>query len=297
MATDRLMGLLGSENRNETVVLLPIDKLEYLDNTPFNIYNGAKKDKLIDSIRENGIINPIIVRASKENMGMYSVLSGANRVDACRIIGEDRVKTIIKNNITDEEAMLIVIDTNFYTRGIDEMLPSELAKSLHLRNEVTKRQGKRNDISNVTTSCTLSSKLCDRIKDFKFSQRNMYYYIRLYSLIPELLSYIDNNIISIRAGAELSYLKIEEQEELVNLVTKSKYNVSMKMAERLKQASINTDETIDIGVYLNEEEKVKERCIAIKLSVKEVADLLPTEDWVNAKDIIVKALKFYYSHP
>ena len=186
MATNRLNALLQMDNDN-TIMSLPIDKLDLFPNSPFKVYNGKKKEQLVESIRDSGIMFPIIVIPNKESRGRYTILSGSNRLDAAQQLGHTEINAIVRTDIeTEEDALLIVIETNLFNRSIDDMLPSELAKSLALRQKALKQQGKRSDL----TSGTLCQKLYDDNEntsgtlyqtlneEYKLSERNIRNYIR-----------------------------------------------------------------------------------------------------------------------
>ena len=266
MATNRLNTLLQMDNDN-TIMSLPIDKLDLFPNSPFKVYEGKKKEQLIESIKDNGIMFPLIVMPNKELRGRYTVLSGSNRLDAAQQLGLENVNTIVRTDIeTEEDAILIVIETNLFNRSIDDMLPSELAKSLALRQKALKQQGKRNDLKDESTSGTLCQKLDDEDKnkdrnkndnnentsgtmyqmlneEYKLSERNIRNYIRLTYLCDNLLALIDYNIIPFRAGVELSYLKQEEQNLLFEIIEELHPKISIDIAKELKLLSttINSD--------------------------------------------------------
>lgn len=266
MATNRLNTLLQMDNDN-TIMSLPIDKLDLFPNSPFKVYEGKKKEQLIESIKDNGIMFPLIVMPNKELRERYTVLSGSNRLDAAQQLGLENVNTIVRTDIeTEEDAILIVIETNLFNRSIDDMLPSELAKSLALRQKALKQQGKRNDLKDESTSGTLCQKLDDEDKnkdrnkndnnentsgtmyqmlneEYKLSERNIRNYIRLTYLCDNLLALIDYNIIPFRAGVELSYLKQEEQNLLFEIIEELHPKISIDIAKELKLLSttINSD--------------------------------------------------------
>lgn len=310
MATNRLNALLQMDNDN-TIMSLPIDKLDLFPNSPFKVYNGKKKEQLVESIRDSGIMFPIIVIPNKESRGRYIILSGSNRLDAAQQLGHTEINAIVRTDIeTEEDALLIVIETNLFNRSIDDMLPSELAKSLALRQKALKQQGKRSDL----TSGTLCQKLDDEDKntsgtmyqmlneEYKLSERNIRNYIRLTYLCDNLISLVDYNIISFIAGVELSYLKQEEQNLLFEIIEENHPKISIDIAKELKLLST----TINSDTMLTKEQikaaltpikstggKPKSSNF-IKIPIKSIISYIKEDDLDKAQDILVEALKLYY---
>lgn len=297
MATNRLNTLLQMDG-DTSIVSLPINKLDFLEDSPFKIYDGEKKSNLIESIKDNGIMIPIIVTPIENSRGRYTILSGANRVDAATKLNIEEVQAIVKTDLTEDEYNLIVVETNLFNRSIDDMLPSELAKSLFIRQRSMRQQGKRNDLAsgrvcqNSEDNVTMYQRLNE---EYKLSERNIRNYIRLTYLCDELLDYVDNGIISLTAGFDLSYLKQEEQNSLANLIKEKNYKISMNIAQKLKQLSADTKDIIDVKAILEESLiKPEKTSNVIKIQIKDVKDYIKEEDLPKAKSIIVEALKLYY---
>ena len=321
MAINRLNTLLQMDNDN-TIMSLPIDKLDLFPNSPFKVYEGKKKEQLKESIRDSGIMFPIIVMPNRESRGRYTILSGSNRLDAAKQLEHTEINAIVRTDIeTEEDALLIVIETNLFNRSIDDMLPSELAKSLALRQKALKQQGKRTDL----TSGTLCQKLDDEDKnkdrnkndnnentsgtmyqmlneEYKLSERNIRNYIRLTYLCDNLLALIDYNIIPFRAGVELSYLKQEEQNLLFEIIEELHPKISIDIAKELKLLST----TINSDAILTKEQ-IKAALIPvknnggkpkssnfIKIPIKSIISYIKEDDLDKAQDILVEALKLYY---
>lgn len=315
MAINRLNALLQMDN-DVSIVSLPVDKLDLFPNSPFKLYDGKKKEQLIDSIRDSGIIFPIIVMPNRESRGRYTVLSGSNRLDAAQQLGHTEINAIVRTDIeTEDDAILIVIETNLFNRSIDDMLPSELAKSLALRQKALKQQGRRSDLTsgtmcqksddndtnedNENTSGTMYQMLNE---EYKLSERNIRNYIRLTYLCDNLLSLVDYNIIPFRAGVELSYLKQEEQDVLFEVIEDIHPKISIDIAKELKLLSntINTDTILT-------KEQIKAALIPIKnnggkpkssnfikIPIKSIISYIKEDDLDKAQDILVEALKLYY---
>lgn len=313
MATNRLNTLLQMNNNDNNIMSLPINKLDLFPNSPFKVYEGKKKEQLIESIKDNGIMFPLIVMPNKESRGRYTVLSGSNRLDAAQQLGLENVNTIVRTDIeTEEDAILIVIETNLFNRSIDDMLPSELAKSLALRQKALKQQGKRNDLKDESTSGTVCQKLNKPDEntsgtmyqmlneEYKLSERNIRNYIRLTYLCDNLLALVDYNIIPFRAGVELSYLKKEEQNLLFELIEENHYKVSIDIAKELKLLSIADNEILEKSqiksafIVTKDKSNKPKSSNFIKIPIKSIVSYIKEDDLPKAQEILVEALKLYY---
>lgn len=308
MSTNRLNTLLQMDNDN-SIISLPINKLDLFPNSPFKVYEGKKKEQLIESIKDNGIMFPLIVMPNRESRGRYTVLSGSNRLDAAQQLGLENVNAIVRTDIeSEEDAILIVVETNLFNRSIDDMLPSELAKSLALRQKALKQQGKRSDLTSGTLCQKLDSEDTSRTlyqtlnEEYKLSERNIRNYIRLTYLCDNLLSLVDYNIISFIAGVELSYLKQEEQILLFEIIDELHPKISIDIAKELKLLS----NTVNIDSILTKEQikaaltpiksnggKPKSSNF-IKIPIKSIVSYIKEDDLPKVQDILIEALKLYY---
>ena len=122
---------------------LQVDKIKPFHDHPFHLYESERLDDMVESIREHGVLNPVIVR--KKGRG-YEMLSGHNRQNAARTVGLTEIPAIVKEDLTDEEAYVYVIETNVIQRSFTDLAPSEKATVLSARYEKVISQGKRNDI-------------------------------------------------------------------------------------------------------------------------------------------------------
>lgn len=313
MSINRLNTLLQMDNDN-SIMSLPINKLDLFPNSPFKVYEGKKKEQLIESIKDNGIMFPIIVVPNKESRGRYTVLSGSNRLDAAQKLGHENIDAIVRTDIeTEEDFILIVVESNLFNRSIDDMLPSELAKSLALRQRALKQQGKRTDLDDGRLCQNLdentSGTLCHKSEEssgtlyqtlneeYKLSARNIRNYIRLTYLCEDLLNLIDSNVIPFRAGVELSYLKEEEQNLLFRLIEEYHYKVSIDIAKELKLLSsdntILEESQIKAAFIYTKNTKPKSSNF-IKIPIKSIISYIKEDDLPKAQDILIDALKLYY---
>lgn len=219
-------------NEYKTIKLSEIDSFK---NHPYKVDNNEELSELVDSIKQNGLLNPLIVR-TKEN-GRYEMISGHRRKLALELLGEKEVSVNIKE-LSDEEATILMVDSNI---SRERILPSEKAFAYKMKYDAIKHQGKK-------TSGPEVRKLEDG------SERNIRRYIRLTHLIPELLELVDNSVIhdkrtyltmGIKPAVELSYLNKDEQELVYAGITYNDLTPSHGQAIKIRELSKNKKLTYD----------------------------------------------------
>lgn len=195
---------------------LPVDKIKPFHDHPFHLYEGECLDDMVESIREHGVLNPVIVR--KKGRG-YEMLSGHSRQNAARIAGLSEIPAIVKEELTDEEAYVYVIETNVIQRSFTDLAPSEKAAVLSARYEKVISQGKRNDILREIEEIGTcghdvhKSKSRDGIgEEYGMTGRNIARYMRVDKLIRPFKDRLDADEMTLTAAVELSYLSEDEQE-------------------------------------------------------------------------------------
>jgi ParB family chromosome partitioning protein len=229
---------------------LDIDKLVPFSNHPFRLYEGDRMADMVESIRDNGVMVPIIVRRGADDL--YEILAGHNRMQAAKQAGLTTVPAIIREGITDDDALIIVTESNTHQRSLSDMLPSELARALQMQLEAYKRLKRRGmyvefsekgvePASSDDYVESASMQHLPKSRDFVarkqgFGKDQVRYYIRLNQLIPELLMRVDNREIALRAAVSLSYLKKEEQDVIEVLLAAGKV-VDINKAEKLRAVS------------------------------------------------------------
>lgn len=198
-SVDELLGVPEVAGTQE----IEIGRIHSFPNHPFKVLDDEKMDTLVDSIRENGILNPVIVRP--DNSGDYEMISGHRRLHAAGIAGLNKVPAIVKE-MSDDEATIIMVDANVQR---EEILPSERAFSLKMKMDAMRRQGARIDVDGTCcTECDKSGKKTASIvgDQVGLKARQVHKYIRLTELVPEILEFIDQKKITITMGVDLSYL-------------------------------------------------------------------------------------------
>lgn len=294
------------------VIEVEINKLIHFSNHPFKLYEGERFDDMVKSIKELGIIVPIIVRKKDDK---YEILSGHNRVNAARIAGFDKVPILIKENIDDEEAILIVTETNLMQRSFSDMLYSERAAALSEHHKALKSQGRRTDLlqeiavimkvdntNSEATSRLLGKKLTSADKtgrSFNLSGRTVSRYLRICYLIKELKDRLDIEEVPFFAAVELSYLKEEEQSIVEYIIAENKFKIDLKKSEVLKEHSEKSklNEEIVYSILSGEfNKKIKSnKAATIKLKRKLISKYFkPEAKLQEIEEIIDKALKLYF---
>lgn len=198
-SVDELLGVPEIAGTQE----IEIGRIHSFSNHPFKVLDDEKMDTLVDSIRENGILNPVIVRP--DNSGDYEMISGHRRLHAAGIAGLNKVPAIVKE-MSDDEAIIYMVDANIQR---EEILPSERAFSLKMKMDAMRRQGARLDVNGTCgTQChKLGTKTSEIVGEaFGLKGRQVRKYIRLTELIPDMLVSVDNKKITIAMGVDISYL-------------------------------------------------------------------------------------------
>ncbi|HEX2976266.1 MAG TPA: ParB N-terminal domain-containing protein [Bacteroidales bacterium] len=274
--------MFGISKEGSSKTELDIDLIVPFKDHPFRLYTGEKLSRLVESIKENGVMIPVIVR--KKEDGTYETLAGHNRINAARLAGLTRVPAEIKENITDAQAKIIVTDSNFLQRSVDEMLPSELAKSLQMQLEACKEAKQKQEYTNAIESGSNADESKDWnegaqvghpeksrdavAKNNKMSKTNICRYIRLNHLNEGILNLVDEGSIKLVPAVNLSYLDVEEQNILFSILTKNDYRIDMKRAEKLKERSgkLTEDDILAIasGEFFEKKNKHKLTAVTVK---------------------------------
>lgn len=207
---------------------------------PFSDRDGLENDELLQSIKANGIFEPIIVRHIKTSA--FEIISGHRRVNALKELGIDTVPAIVED-LNDQEAVIAMVDANLKREHI---LPSEKAFAYKMKLEAIKHQGK-------TTCGQVVHKFREKISDSE-SGRQIQRYIRLTYLIPELLKLVDEDRMALTPAVELSYLSLDEQHKLYEQIEYTDATPSLSQAQRLRRLSADYNFFSDsIALILNEE--------------------------------------------
>ena len=273
----------------EKVEEINISNIKDFPNHPFKVNNDEKMQEMVKSVKEYGVILPVIVRPKED--GTYEMISGHRRKRACELAGIKQIRCIVKD-LTDDEATILMVDSNIQR---EEILPSEKAFAYKLKLEAMKHQGKRIDLEKNETSTPVVSKLrTDEIlgEEVGESRENIRRYIRLTYLIPELLEEVDNKRIAFRPAVELSYLEEDYQYVVLNKLQYDEVSPSLSQAitlKKMQQEGTISEEKIE---NLLDKEKPNQKEF-IKIHNDRIEKYIPTKIKESGKieDFIIQCVE------
>lgn len=208
---------------------IPLDMIEPWPDNPYKPYSEEKMQELTESIREHGLMNPIIVRMLQG--GRYQALAGMNRIEASRRAGKHDIVARVLETISEDEAIIIVNETNLQQR--DTILPSERGKSYRQLIEALKRQGKRNDLVDAAERFNARDYVAASVN---VSGASVHRYIRLTYLMEPILEKVDSGDLPLRVAAALSYLDHEWQQVIFEYISEKAIKISESQAAELRYA-------------------------------------------------------------
>lgn len=227
-------------SQNNQIKQIPLNMLVPYHNHQYSLYEGERRDDMVESIRKNGVMAPIVCRPNPDGSDTYEILIGHNRWNCSKIAGLDSIPGIIKEQLTDEEAQTYVDESNLLQRGFNDLKISEQARIIARRYSEMFSQGKRNDIINEIKALNgeadcgkTSGNSREKIgNEYGLSRNTIARLVRISKLSDGILFWLDKGQLSIRAGVELSYLTPHEQDILCNLnTTDDSGNILMKISE------------------------------------------------------------------
>lgn len=260
--------------------MIPTEKIVPFHNHPFRLYEGERLADMVESIKEHGVLNPVIVKKVADK---YEMLAGHNRWNAAKIAGVREIPAIVKDGLSEEEAYVYVIETNLMQRSFTDLLPSEKAAVLAERYEKVMCQGKRNDIldeiarlngvdaSNTCGHDVHKSKNRDSIgEDYGMTGRNIARYMRLNQTIEQIKEMVDAGTMAMVIAVELSYLSQEEQKQVCMVL--DEHDVKIKNAQAVElhkeASSLTADKVKDILVGEVKEKPVSDAKIFAQIKKK-----------------------------
>ena len=235
------------DERLEKIVELPLTKLFPFKDHPFKVIDNESMLETAESVKQYGLLVPAIARPRDE--GGYELVAGHRRKRACELAELETMPVIVRN-LDDDAAIIIMVDSNLQRENI---LPSERAFAFKLKLEAIKRQGARTDLTSTQVAQKLSAeKVGD---DAGVSKDQVRRFIRLTHLIPELLSMVDEKKIALNPAVELSFLKDEEQTDLLEAMDMEQATPSLSQAQRLKKFSNEEKLSLEVMSAIMSEEK------------------------------------------
>lgn len=236
-----------ADESREKIVEIPLTELFPFKDHPFKVIDNEEMLDTVESVKKYGVLVPAIARPRNE--GGYELVAGHRRKRACELAELETMPVIVRN-LDDDEAIIIMVDSNLQRENI---LPSERAFAFKLKLEAIKRQGARTDLTSTQVAQKLSAeKVGD---DAGVSKDQVRRYIRLTHLIPEILSLVDEKKIAFNPAVELSYLKEEEQTDLLEAMDMEQATPSLSQAQRLKKFSNEGKLTLEAMSAIMSEEK------------------------------------------
>ena len=237
-----------AEAGREKVTEISLADLHPFKNHPFKVLDDERMQDTAQSIREYGVLVPAIVRPREE--GGYEIVAGHRRKRGCELAGLETMPVIIRD-LDDDAATLVMVDSNIQR---ESLLPSERAFAYKMKLDAIKRQGERRDLTSSQVGMKLQA--LDIVGQQAGDSRNQVHrFIRLTSLIPELLDMVDNKKIAFNPAVELSYLRQEEQTQLLDAMDSEQATPSLSQAQRLKRFSQEGKLSIDVMRAIMSEEK------------------------------------------
>ena len=273
----------------EKVEEINISSIKDFPNHPFKVINDEKMQEMVKSVKEYGVILPVIVRPKED--GTYEMISGHRRKMASELAGKETMPCIVRN-LSDDQAVIVMVDSNLQR---EEILPSEKAFAYKMKLDAMKRQGQRRDLTSVPLAQKFKGKTSREIlgEQVGESQDQIRRYIRLTELIPEILEMVDDKKISMRPAVELSYLTKEEQEILYDTMESEACTPSHAQAIKIRKFSAEGRLNEDVLLSIMAEEKPNQ-VEQWKIPKNRLKKYFPSgTSQQKMEETIIKALELY----
>ncbi len=262
---------------------LPLDELKPFKEHPFKVMEDEEMERLKESIRESGVLIPALARPTENG---YELISGHRRLAACRALGMSTMPVIVRN-LTDEEAIITMVDSNLQREHI---LPSEKAFAYKMKYDALKHQGRTSGQLGPKWSIT---EIAESTSD---SERQIKRYIRLTNLIPDILKLVDEGRIALTPAVELSYLNSHEQNTLYQIMSCDELTPSLSQAQRLRKLSEDYTLT-DSGISQIMSEIKGNQKEYVRVPAESIRKYFTRDTTVKQMEqTIVKAMEFYNKH-
>lgn len=274
----------------KNIEMIQLDRLKPFENHPYKVVENEEMNNLTQSINENGILSPIIVRPIEN--GEYEIISGHRRLFAGKQAGLTKIPAMVCEMNRDTAAVTLV-DSNLHRENI---LPSEKAYAYKLKAEALSHQGKRTDLTSgqIVPKSDDNRTSAEIGEPYGESYKTVQRYIRLTNLHPKLLEYVDEGRIAFTPAVELSYLNDIEQQDLIEIIESEDCTPSLSQAVRMKKLSqqgLLTDDKI-LEIMSEEKANQKER---IKIPTERVRKFFP-KSYSNTQieEVIIKLCEAHY---
>ena len=272
---------------------IPLSEIDEFPDHPFKVLMDEDMEQLVESIKRNGVMTPATVRLKDD--GRYELISGHRRKKACELAGLETLKCEVKD-LTRDEAIIIMVESNLQRSVI---LPSEKAFAYKMRLEAMKRQAGRptkdnySPLGNNSDFATSSDELAEKVGE---SKNQIFRFIRLTELVPEILQMVDERKIAFRPAVEISYLAEGQQYTLLEAMSYNDATPSLAQAIKMKKFSQDGKLTNEVIQSIMEEEKPNQK-EKPAFRDERITKLIPkTVPKGQETDFVVKALEFYNRH-
>ncbi len=303
LATFDIGTMMSQENQIKNI---PISSLVPYHDHKFQLYSGERLEDMVESVKKNGILIPIIVQPYGEN---YEILSGHNRTNAAKLAGLETVPAVIKERLSDDEAEMYMIETNLRQRGFDDLKISEQAAVLAMRHSKMfseeKSRAINEELERLDGNEPSKSKLDITGEEYGMKKDSVARLLRVDKLIPELKPWVDSKQLAVRAAVELSYIPEEEQKLLYSIIKSPDNGMLIKLdirkAKQLREAYKNVEKLskskmteLLIGDYKAKKSEMKSLKLPSEFYLKYFDEDTEPEKVLM---IIEKALENYFSPP
>lgn len=268
--------------------MIPINQITSFPNHPFKVRDDEKMMETVESVKKRGVIFPAIVRKKKD--GTYEMVAGHRRRRACQLAQLSEMPCIVRE-LTDDEATILMVDSNVQR---EEILPSERAWAFKMKLEALNRQGKRVDLTSTPSVQKLSVEIV--AEEFGISREQVRRYVALTNLDSALLKMVDENKIALRPAVQISYMKKQDQKELLDAIESFDATPSEKQAKLLRDLSENGILDRDKIDEIMAEEKPNQ-VIQYKIKYERFRKYLPknVETEQEVEDFLLICIKEHYN--
>ena len=283
------------------VEMIPIDKIKPFHEHPFRLYEGDRLDDMVESVREHGVLTPVIVQKTGKG---YEMLAGHNRQNAARLAGLTEVPAVVKEGLTDEEAWIYVVETNVIQRSFNDLSISERIAVLSTRYDKVCGTKKREEILEELHLLNgdgghhvhQQAKSREIIgQEYGMTGRNIARYIRCNQLIPAFKDMLDDGSLTMIAGVEASYLSEEEQRIVLDVMERNCIKLKKDVATKLRAAAGSlTKEEVQSVFGVDKPVSEVKRPVSVKLPAKMYSQYFSDVAAKDVQGIIEAALDLYF---
>lgn len=293
--------LLTGDAPEGGVQMIAVDKIEPFHEHPFKLYQGERLDDMVESVKEHGILTPVIVRKTASG---YEMLAGHNRQNAAKIAGLKEVPAIVKEELTDEEAWVYVVETNVMQRSFNDLSVTERIAVLATRYDKVCGTKKREEIMEELHRLNgdgghhvhQQAKSRELIgQEYGMTGRNIARYVRCNQLIPAFKDMLDDGSLTMVVGVEVSFLSPEEQALVYGVMEKNCIKLKNDTAKRLRAAAGTiTEESVQTILGLDKPVSEVKRPVSVKLPAKVYHRYFANVAAKDVQGILEEALDLYF---